>query len=679
MIYIVYGLSGPLKRVLIDPIYENGYENPLNITFNKKGVFGKIPTKYDSDKELIFCERELDLAKKCGEGYIYSYGDYTVAINRNEIEQKKIIDNECHIIICHEPNIIRDIKKDYPDTQIIKISFNAVSNVLELACNEYEDKFEKRAKKAAKIIEEIEDKNKIKHDIEIVEKSFLKDYNSIGRNLRESLCDKLNSQWHSLLNSKRFKEEEQDNSLAFEQDFNRVINSAAFRRLQDKAQVFPLEKNDYPRTRLTHSIECSAIAEELGIRALPIIKGGRRKENGSDCDDFLQSCYKIPTILKTAALLHDMGNPPFGHFGENIIQDWFKKQFQIIEQQDKNKDSTWQGKLRKISEDIAYKNDFRFFEGNAQLFRLITSLDNVDNNHRINLTYATLAVILKYPTSSIESFHNNNQCQNLTEGIEEKPSLLKKKPGYFKSEEKFFGKIQEEVIKLKNKRHPLTFLLEAADDISYLTSDLQDAHHKRLISWEHIEAQFNEIEDAKKYIETIKSIKDEKIRFEKFHSFLRKKLIKDVITAFEKNYEDIMNYKFEKELIKESDSAQIETMIREKFLEEKVYLDETICRSQIMANTILTKLLDILIPAVLNYQPKEDRKIKSQMESLNQRIFCLLSDNYKNVLETKIGDKNEDTEVIYHKLLLATDYICGMTDSYAQQMYNMIVAYPSDN
>jgi len=337
--------------------------------------------------------------------------------------------------------------------------------------------------------------------------------------------------------------------------------------------------------------------------------------------------------------------------------------------------------LNKISENPNYKNDLENFEGNAQLFRLITSLNEVKDSYRLNLTYATLAVVLKYPTSSIESCSNNNQCQNLTEGIEEKPSLLKKKPGYFKSEEKFFDEIQKKVIKRENKRHPLTFLLEAADDISYLTSDLQDAHHKKLISWEYIEAQFNEIEDAKQYIEKIKSIEDEKIRFEKFHSFLRKKLIKDVITTFENNYEDIMNYKFEKELIKESDSAQIETMIREKFLEEKVYLDDTICRSQIMANTILTKLLDVLIPAVLNYQPKEDRKIKSKMDALNQRIFCLLSDNYKKVLDKTITNATDkdDIAVIYHKILLATDYICGMTDSYAQQMYNMIVAYPIEN
>ena len=665
MIYIVYGLYGPLKRVIIDPIYNGRYKNHLNITFNRRGILGKIPTKYDSRKELIFCETETELKNKFGEEFEYPYYGYTVAINSKELEIKDNDSSEHHIIICHHPETINKIKNKHPNTQIIKISLNAVSNVLELACRKYKDPFNKRAKKIATIIEDIEVKHKIKHDIEIIEKSILKNQNSIGKNLCNCLCNKLNSQWHNLLNSQRYPEEKQHNDLTFEQDFNRVINSAAFRRLQDKAQVFPLEKNDYPRTRLTHSIECSAIAEELGIRALTKIKGGRKKEDGFIYDDFLQSCYKIPTILKTAALLHDMGNPPFGHFGENIIQDWFKKQFGILEKQDKSKDSSLQQQLRIISENENYKKDFINFEGNAQLFRLITSLDNVDKNSRIHLTYATLAVIIKYPTSSAEIDSNPNKKERI---------LSKKKPGYFTSEKKIFIDVQEK-IKLNNKRHPLTFLLEAADDISYLTSDLQDAHHKKLISWERIENKFSEIKDVNEYIGEIKSIKDEKVRLEKFHAFLRKKLITDVITAFETNYESIMNYTFEKELIKESDSALVETIIRKEFLEKKVYLDDTICRSQIMANTILTKLLDVLVPAVLDYYPGADRQISSEMGVLNQRIACLLSDNYKQVLDKVIeGKHHEDPEVIYHKILLATDYICGMTDSYAQNIYNMIRA-----
>jgi dGTPase len=673
MIYIVYGLSGPLKRVLIDPIFEEGYGNPLNITFNKRGVWGKKLADYDdSKKELIFCEKEADLKTNCDSDYIYDYHGYRMAINNKEIKDKYNKDDEHHIIICHDLTMIKKIKQDYPNIQIIKISFSAVSNILELACKVFEfGKDEKanqkvlyeRAKTIGDIIEKIESDQEIKHDIEIVEKRFLSDYDSIGKNLRESLCDKLNSQWHNLLNSRRFNEEGQDDYMAFEQDYNRIINIAAFRRLQDKAQVFPLEKNDYPRTRLTHSIECSAIAEELGIRALPIIKGGQRKKDGSVNDDFLRSCYKIPTILKTAALLHDMGNPPFGHFGENIIQDWFKKQFQVIKQQGKRKDSDWQKYLRKISTNTKYKSDFIHFEGNAQLFRLITSLDKVDNNNRLNLTYATLAVVLKYPTGS----------EDINQTI-----LSRNKPGYFTAEESSFHEVQKKV-KLGNKRHPLTFLLEAADDISYLTSDLQDAHHKKLISWKYLEEQFKKIENVCGYMQTIKSIEDEKIRFEKFHSFLRKKMIEDVIAAFEKNYEAIMKGEFEQKLIQVSDSAQIETIIRE-ILKKKVYLDDTICCSQIMSNTILTKLLDVFIPAVLDYKPGEDRKTESNMGALNQRIFCLLSDNYRKVLDKTIENKPINSpEVIYNKILLATDYICGMTDSYAQQMYNMIVALPLNN
>ena len=666
MIYIIYGLSGPLKRVLIDPIIDEKNKNSLNVTINKRGILGKTLQDYDySDEnkknigqELIICHEEEDLIRECGERYRYKYHDYEIAINQGDIE-KSLKNNEKHIIICHDLCTIKKIKEDYSNTQLIKISFYRKSEILKVACTKYNDDFEARVKRIAEIIDNIEFTD-VKHNIEIFVKTRVNKYEEIGSCLCEKLFKKINSQWHKLLNSQRFREEPNDD-FTFEQDFNRVINSAAFRRLQDKAQVFPLEKNDYPRTRLTHSIECSAIAEELGIRALQIIK---------EKPDFLQSCYKIPTILKTAALLHDMGNPPFGHFGEDVIRDWFEKQ-------SKKQEVDLHEKLKIIfekKEDGEYKHkeyvhDFLNFEGNAQLFRLITNLDKVDDNYRINLTNATLAVVLKY---LIDSSNINKQI------------LFQKKLGYFTSETEIFDKVQKNV-NLNGQRHPLTFLLEAADDISYLTSDLQDAHHKKLISWQDIERAFNDIITDNKEYEDIKKTDDEKIRLEKFHSFLRKKLIKDVITAFEKNYEDIMNYKFEKELIKESDSASVEKIIREEFLEKKVYLDDTICRSQIMANTILTKLLDTLIPAVLDYQPEEDKKIKSKMNALNQRVFCLLSDNYKKVLNNTIlsesmkNKDSEDPEVIYHKLLLATDYICGMTDSYAQQMYNMIVAHPLDN
>ena len=464
MIYIVYGLSGPLKRVLVDSIPEKHDGVSPKITINRRGIYGKKPEKYDTERELEFCTTE-DKLKECGQEqeYIYDYGDYKMAINKKQLDSAQKNDDDYHIVICHDPKIITQIKNNYSNTQVVKVSF-PVSNVLDLACEEWQESDPSaRAKKVTKIIRKVE--KTIEFDIEIVQDIYVSEYAKIGNILYENLCKKLTSKWKYLLNAERLdpvikSKEKQDDALVFVQDYNRVINSAAFRRLQDKAQVFPLEKTDYPRTRLTHSIECAAIAEELGVRAIKIIKIW----SDSRRSDFLESCYKIPTILKTAALLHDMGNPPFGHFGEDIIKEFFVPCEDVVLGLTESKG------FQTLPEE--HQADFLKFDGNTQMFRLVTSLDNVHNEYRLNLTYATLAVACKYTTDS----KNANKTK----------ALSQKKPGYFISEKEYFDRVQENVqkkVNLQGKRHPLTFLSEAADDISYLTSDLQDANRQNIISW----------------------------------------------------------------------------------------------------------------------------------------------------------------------------------------------------
>ena len=242
--------------------------------------------------------------------------------------------------------------------------------------------------------------------------------------------------WDKLLTPKRHRETPtvektaSDNRTAFKKDFDTVCNSTILRRLQDKAQVFPLEDGDYARTRLTHSIEVMSIAESLGMQAVNVINNHNVKYISSDSSnttDVFKLINDIPTILKTVALLHDMGNPPFGHLGEQIIGDWFRDNLGIMTF---NSDKMLVFKNGGDAKDTLefklngkYAEDLKHFEGNAQLFRLVNKLSLVVDEFGMNLTYPVMSTFIKYPVSSTKINVNK---------------LISKKMGYFSSEEKIY-------------------------------------------------------------------------------------------------------------------------------------------------------------------------------------------------------------------------------------------------
>ena len=255
----------------------------------------------------------------------------------------------------------------------------------------------------------------------------------------------------------------------FEKDYQIVINSAAFRRLQDKTQVFPLDTSDFIRTRLTHSLETSFIAKKLGNMVLynMSVKRGEASFQKREYDRNEEFLLKIPEILSCAGLLHDMGNPPFGHFGEVIIGEWFRENLPNI---------ILNGKriVDKENLDNSYLNDAQYadlsyFEGNAQLIRVVTKLYKNTHKRGMNLTKAVLGSLIKYPDNSLN--------------IEKKY----KKFGYFQADQEIFNAIVESTGQKNGDiamRHPLVYLLEAADDIAYLTADVEDAIKKGVISFE---------------------------------------------------------------------------------------------------------------------------------------------------------------------------------------------------
>ena len=263
---------------------------------------------------------------------------------------------------------------------------------------------------------------------------------------------KYNSEWKQKLNPTRFRGTKVKNVATgwnpFNSDFSRISMSAPFRRLQDKAQVFPLEPNDFVRTRLTHSIEVSSVARSIGVGVENwLLKNEHINQN---------KIGHIPSILATAGLAHDIGNPPFGHFGEKCIQDFFKKNGCL---------------LSGLNDEE--KADLKNFDGNVQGLRLLLRLGLASDEFSYNLTFPTLATIVKYPKDSITGNQKN------------KKSISFKKYGFYQTDAEKH-KIINETLGLSNERHPLCFLLEAADDICYSVSDIEDGFKKNTITLEFL-------------------------------------------------------------------------------------------------------------------------------------------------------------------------------------------------
>lgn len=267
--------------------------------------------------------------------------------------------------------------------------------------------------------------------------------------------------WNQLLSSRRVKglrgEKsstilEGDPRTEFDRDYGRTVFSTPVRRLQDKAQVFPLEEHDAVRTRLTHSLEVSSVARSLGEAAER--QAVKREGSGT-------KAVCIPTIAATCGLIHDLGNPPFGHAGELAIADWFRKR----EKEDPALFADFDPKDGKAkANETQFAKDFLNFEGNAQTQRLLSRLQVLADDYGLNLTCGTLSASCKYVAAS-NAIDSSIQA--------------KKKHGYFASENDLMSKLRDEV-GTADARNPITFLVEAADDIVYSTVDLEDGVKKRM-------------------------------------------------------------------------------------------------------------------------------------------------------------------------------------------------------
>ena len=477
--------------------------------------------------------------------------------------------------------------------------------------------------------------------------------------------------WNRLLCSERIRNYQKsttsrDLRTEFEKDYHRIIGSSSFRRLQDKTQVFPLDKSDYVRTRLTHSLEVSSFAKSLAQNV-----GEKIIQEKKDPDFTWKNKEDISNILQCAGLLHDIGNPPFGHFGETTIREWFKNNLSKLE---------FNGKKLDEFLDPQMVQDLYHYEGNAQALRLVTKLHFLVDENGMNLTKALLATIIKYPTSSLEI---NKKSGN----------IKRKKMGYFYADKDNFNNI-ENSLELNGNRHPLTYLLEAADDIAYKTADIEDSVEKGNISYYELIRELEErctksILLKNPFLEE-KDLEEKAMesQYGRLISVLKHKYEKAVKNKYQKpeiyavqnwvvsiqgslifaasdnfilHYDEIMEGSYKYDLF--YDTALEDLMYDLGDIAYKYsFTRKPIFKLEVAAQTILEFLLEKFVTSIIYYDTKE------KVSSLHERMIALISKDYMRIYKKESEGKSEK-EKLYLRLMLVTDYICGMTDSFAKDLY----------
>lgn len=433
--------------------------------------------------------------------------------------------------------------------------------------------------------------------------------------------------WRQLISNKRFGLEEQheqrkDNRSEFQRDYDRLIFSAPFRRLQNKTQVFPLPGSIFVHNRLTHSLEVSCVGRSLGDNIASLLL-----KKHPELEDTHIS--EIGAIVSAACLAHDLGNPPFGHSGERAISTYFSE-----------------GKGKELKNQLSSMewDDIIHFEGNANAFRLLTHQFLGRRKGGFVMTYSTLASIVKYPYSS---------------------QLAKGKPkfGFFTSEARDFQRIAEELgIKklseegepLKYARHPLVYLVEAADDICYQMMDIEDAHKLKLLTTEEVKALFYQFFDEnreKRAEEVYNIVTDTNEQIAYLRASVIGILIDECTRVFMENEEAILNGEFEGTLIK-----SIKPELREAYKHcskvslEKIYRSRDVLDIELAGFHVISTLLELMIDAVL-----------SPEKAYSQLLISRVSSQY---------DINSPT--LYGKIQAVLDYLSGMTDVFALDLYRKI-------
>lgn len=448
--------------------------------------------------------------------------------------------------------------------------------------------------------------------------------------------------WNKLLSAKRWgspivqnQDEDQETARSqFQRDYDRLIFSSPFRRLQNKTQVFPLPGSVFVHNRLTHTLEVASVGRSLGR-----IFYNQFKKDNPNLDDEFPLISEVGNIVASACLAHDLGNPAFGHSGEAAISRYFT-------------DGDGKAYQKEVTE--AQWRDLISFEGNANAIRILTHPFKGKGHGAFALTYSTLAAIGKYP------------CAAIAGGV--KGVLHRKKYGFFQAEQETYRTIAEELgiekesdSPLIYKRHPLTYLVEAADDICYNIIDLEDAHRLKILS-------FNEVRDL---LEPLCNDSNLDARFEREQydddakvSLMRAKAINTLIwecsSTFYRNQQLILDGTYNISLTDDIPARYIPAWKNiEKISIQKIYNSSSVIQKEVAGYKVMAGLLEEFVPALLH---NDTHYYKKLVQLIPQQFHTEKTDTYS-------------------KILSVLDFVSGMTDLYAVEMYSKIkgISFPSLN
>lgn len=452
--------------------------------------------------------------------------------------------------------------------------------------------------------------------------------------------------WASLYSTQRTGDADRKHSNndlvrnSFLRDYDRIIFSSSFRRLQNKTQVFPLPGAIFVHNRLTHSLEVASVGRSLG-KAVGEKIAEKYPHEGEQFKEFYR--YELASVIASACLAHDIGNPPFGHSGEDAIRAFF---------------NGMEAETRKIVHDSLSANqlkDFEYFEGNSNALRVLTNSFNEPEPGGYKLTYTTLASLVKYPCASIEGFNKDS-------GL-----IATKKSGFFDSELATYQHIAN-TLQIPGKegytyvyaRHPFVYLTEAADDICYRVIDLEDAHRLQIISLGTFMDMFLPFFENEKdynslaYIEKkIANINDDNQKVQYIRARWIGLMIEKISAIFRAHEEELLNGTLEKDLLKclpESDRKLINRI--NEFSVKHVYNYKAVIEIEIAGYNVIGGLLKEFVQAVLHPQLTKSGK-----------LIKLVSAQFP---------VTQDRKDVYPNIRSLVDFIAGMTDLYAIDIYRKI-------
>jgi dGTPase len=451
--------------------------------------------------------------------------------------------------------------------------------------------------------------------------------------------------WQSLYSRRRSGDPESKQANpdqvrnSFLRDYDRIIFSSAFRRLQNKTQVFPLPGAVFVHNRLTHSLEVASVGRSLGKSV-----GDEIAKQNKDNEDFTEFYkYELPSVIAAACLAHDIGNPPFGHSGEEAIRTYFRE---------------LDGDIKKIVHDALSENqrkDLELFEGNSNALRVLTNNFNEKEQGGYKLTYTTLASIVKYPCNSFSGF-------NKTTGL-----ISTKKSGFFDSETETYKSIAATLGIPKKEghdnvyaRHPFVFLTEAADDICYRVIDLEDAHRLHITSLDKIKELFypffNEAEgfNSMKYLDSkVDNIVDDNQKVQFIRARWIGLMVEKLSLLFLANEQALLNGTLEKDLMKCLPAEEYKLIEKiNDYSYSRVYNHKSVVEVELAGYNVIGGLLKEYIQAII--YPERSRSAK---------LLQLVSDQFP---------LSKDRKDLYGNIQSIVDFISGMTDLYAIDLYRKI-------